>query len=569
MIITRYPCRASLLAGLGVLLAAPATRAQAPGWQAAVGIATSSPSTSAISLSATDASGNVLVAGDFQGTITLGSTTLSTVGTRVPFVAKWNTATGTWAWAQQLTSTAGAFAGGLAVVGSSIYLSGSFKGTFTAGSLTLSSPNNFDTFVAKLTDAGASSTWSWARQAGGSGDDFGYGVAAQGSSVYTVGLSYSPTLGLGTLSVPNPGANTTFVAKLTDSGPSTAYTWALAPSGAGFSVLRTLAVQGNAVYAAGQVQGTQAFGSTTLATSTLNDSDALITKITDAGPTGAWTWAQRAGGTGGDQAVRLAVSGAAVYAVGSFSSATASFGTTTLASAGGSDIFVAKLADAGATSTWGWAQRAGGPADDLGEGLAVRGASVYISGDVASSPAAFGSTALVPAGNSAAFVARLAEAGGGATFAWAQAVASPSFGVAPALTLAGNQLYVGGITTGNTTFGTQTLAGSISTPYGYLASIADAALLPATAPQTATTGLGVFPNPARGTATVQLPAGLGAGPTTLTLLDALGRVVRTRTMALPAGTTTTDLDVAGLAPGVYALRVATGERLGTARLVVE
>jgi hypothetical protein len=68
---------------------------------------------------------------------------------------------------------------------------------------------------------------------------------------------------------------------------------------------------------------------------------------------------------------------------------------------------------------------------------------------------------------------------------------------------------------------------------------------------------------------VQLPAGLAAGEATLTVLDGLGRVVRTRTASLPAGTATTSFDVAGLAPGVYALRVAVGERRGTARLVVE
>jgi hypothetical protein len=45
--------------------------------------------------------------------------------------------------------------------------------------------------------------------------------------------------------------------------------------------------------------------------------------------------------------------------------------------------------------------------------------------------------------------------------------------------------------------------------------------------------------------------------------------VRARTVALAAGSSQTTFDVAGLAPGVYALRVAVGERQGTARLVVE
>jgi hypothetical protein len=63
--------------------------------------------------------------------------------------------------------------------------------------------------------------------------------------------------------------------------------------------------------------------------------------------------------------------------------------------------------------------------------------------------------------------------------------------------------------------------------------------------------------------------GLAAGPATLTLLDAVGRVVRTRTVPLAAGSQQAALDMADLAPGVYALRVAVGGSGGTTRLVVE
>ncbi len=566
---TRYSLFAPLLLCLGLLPGGPAAHAQAPGWQAATAIATGFGGLSNITLTATDASGNVVVAGEFQGTITLGSFTLVANGAKMPFVAKWNVATGTWAWAQQLGGTGETFVGGLAVAGGSVYLSGSFRGSATAGSLSLSSPASFDAFVVKLADGGATASWVWAQQAGGAGDDFGYGVAAQGSSVYVVGMGQSPALTFGPATVPTSAAINPFVAKLTDGGTAGSYTWALVPGGPGHGLLSAVAVQGSSVYVGGQLQGTRTFGATSLATSGFNDADAVVAKLIDAGPTASWAWAQRAGGPSAERVAALATSGAAVYVAGSFYSSAAAFGATTLATAGNRDVFVAKLLEAGTTASWAWAQQAGGTDDDDVAGLVVRGSQVYLSGQVASSLATFGTTALSPIGAKAGYVARLADAGPTAAFAWAQAVGSPGFSTASALALGPNRLYVGGYTEGATTFGSVLVPGSLSVPYGYLATIADAALLPTTAAAAPAVPVAIAPTPAHGPATVQLPAGLAAGPATLTVLDNVGRVVRTRIAALAAGSAQVAFDVAGLAPGVYALRVAVGEHRGTARLVVE
>jgi hypothetical protein len=566
---TRYSLFTTLLLCLGLLPASPAARAQAPGWQAATAITTSFGGFSNITRTATDASGNVVVAGEFQGTIALGSFTLVANGARMAFVAKWNVATGTWAWAQQLGGAAEAAVGGLAVAGGSVYLSGSFMGSITAGSLSLSNPADFNAFVVKLTDGGTSASWVWAQQAGGVGDDFGYGVAAQGGSVYVVGMGYSPTFTFGAATVPTSAGINPFVAKLTDGGATSSYAWALVPGGPGATMLSAVAVQGSSVYVGGQLQGTRTFGTTTLVTSNPSNADALVAKLTDAGTTANWAWAQRAGGTSLERVSALAASGSALYVAGNFSSSAAAFGATTLATAGNRDIFVAKLLEAGATTSWAWAQQAGGTDEDDVAGLVVRGSQVYISGQVASSLATFGTTVLSPIGAKAGYVARLADAGSTAAFAWAQAVGSPGFSTASGLALGPNRLYVGGYTEGFTNFGSVPVPGNLSVLYGYLATIADAALLPTTAAAAPATTVAVVPNPAHGPATVQLPAGLAAGPATLTLLDAVGRPVRTTTVALAAGATTAALDVAGLAPGVYALRVAVGERRGTARLVVE
>ena len=71
-----------------------------------------------------------------------------------------------------------------------------------------------------------------------------------------------------------------------------------------------------------------------------------------------------------------------------------------------------------------------------------------------------------------------------------------------------------------------------------------------------------YPNPTHGTLTVLRPAGTAA---TGILYNGLGQVVRS--VALP--TAETVLDLRGLAPGVYSLRLTIDGQPLTKRLVVE
>jgi|GEM_PF-645882 len=82
-------------------------------------------------------------------------------------------------------------------------------------------------------------------------------------------------------------------------------------------------------------------------------------------------------------------------------------------------------------------------------------------------------------------------------------------------------------------------------------------------------GLGLYPNPAHGSAQVSLPAVPGASQATLTLVDALGRVVRRQSVGLSAAGALTAIDLSSLAPGVYALRTQAGAETAVRRLVVE
>ena len=77
------------------------------------------------------------------------------------------------------------------------------------------------------------------------------------------------------------------------------------------------------------------------------------------------------------------------------------------------------------------------------------------------------------------------------------------------------------------------------------------------------------PNPARAATTVVLPALPGAATATLTLRDALGRALRTSTVALPAAGLRHEFNLANVPAGLYVLQVQAGAVTATRRLVVE
>ncbi|RAK70533.1 DUF4394 domain-containing protein [Hymenobacter edaphi] len=92
----------------------------------------------------------------------------------------------------------------------------------------------------------------------------------------------------------------------------------------------------------------------------------------------------------------------------------------------------------------------------------------------------------------------------------------------------------------------------------------------ATAPAALSQQVGLYPNPARTQVTLQLPASLAQQPVAVSVLNALGQQVLTRVLpaARPAQSALT-LPLAGLAKGVYSVRLTTAQGIVTKRLVVE
>ncbi|RZK20352.1 MAG: T9SS type A sorting domain-containing protein [Hymenobacter sp.] len=554
------------------------SHAQAPAWQTAQALAAAGTTVPVVLVqaTATDASGNVYIAGQFSNTLQLGAITLNAVNGN-GFVAKWSPATNSYVWAQAVGNDLSK----VAVSGSSVYVAGDYTGTsLTVGSTTLANydatGNTPDLFVAKYTDAGTSVSSVWAQRAGGLGYEEVNALAVNGSAVYVAGSFRGAAATFGSTTLPNAGgggtsnaSNDLFVARLTDAGSSATYGWALRAGGTAADEAFGLAVSGGSVYVAGGASGTASFGSLTLTSA--GALDAVVAKINDGGTSASYTWAQRLGGTADDEASSLVVSGSSLYVAGIYANATLAVGTTTLTNVGSTDAFVAKLTDAGTSSAFVWAQNMGSTADDAVLTLAVSQSSVYLAGYFggrasAGRTLALGSTTLTSAGSRDVVVARLLDAGSSSSYVWGQQAGGPRDDLATSLTIASGRLYVGGeFLSATATFGSFALTnpGGTTGDYGgFLASLADPLL--ATRDAALQAGLSIYPNPAQATATVQVPA--AGSLATLTLLDGLGRVVRTA--SVQAGTTY-PLDLAGLAPGVYALRVQVGEKQATRQLVVE
>ena len=87
------------------------------------------------------------------------------------------------------------------------------------------------------------------------------------------------------------------------------------------------------------------------------------------------------GGTGEDLCTGVAVSGTSVYVAGYFTNAAIDFGNITLLNAGNRDGFVAKLTDAGSSGSFTWAQQVGGVGFDQVSAVAASGTSVYVAGE--------------------------------------------------------------------------------------------------------------------------------------------------------------------------------------------
>ncbi|WP_354585094.1 DUF4331 family protein [Hymenobacter sp. UYCo722] len=95
------------------------------------------------------------------------------------------------------------------------------------------------------------------------------------------------------------------------------------------------------------------------------------------------------------------------------------------------------------------------------------------------------------------------------------------------------------------------------------------AVVTATTPAALANLVQLYPNPAHASFTLLLPAELSRAAVTATLYNQLGQQVAKRTLAITAAGASAQFDVAGLAPGIYSLRLTGSFAQVVKRVVVE
>src|SRR5688572_10017150 len=267
-----------------------------------------------------------------------------------------------------------------------IFVAGSYEGTVDfdpgAGISNLTSLGILDGYLLKLDPAG---NYLWAVSIGGSHTDVAYSIAADPQGNVIVAGRYGNTVdfdpGAGTTSLTAAGYLDTYVAKYTASG---SLVWANSIGGQNddqcFAI--TLDASGN-IYGTGNFQGTCDFdpsaGSYTLFAPNGNY-DAFVFKLENGG---GFIWAKSFGGNLNDAGAAIALDGDAnVYTTGNYNGTIdmdPGAGVSMTTPAGGQDCYVSKLDMDG---NFIWAKTLGGSQQDLGRSIFADAAgNVYTSGD--------------------------------------------------------------------------------------------------------------------------------------------------------------------------------------------
>jgi hypothetical protein len=273
------------------------------------------------------------------------------------------------------------------------YVTGVFAGTASFGATNLVSQGGADIFVAKYDPQG---NLLWARQAGGSSDDAGLGIAVStNGNCYVTGY-FAKAAAFGTLTVSTTGEYDMFLAKYDSDGN---IVW-VTNSGRGATLLGNgvaIDAQENS-YVAGSFASDAFFAGTQF---TNNEQyDAFVAKYDR---NGNLVWATQFGGDLEDESGGIAVDSSGRCYVAGYFAADAFFQDVQLTASGDHDMFLAQLGPDGKVQ---WVQQAGEIDNTKAAGVAVdRNGNAYVTGYY-DSVTTFGAGVLLTEGNYDLFLAK-------------------------------------------------------------------------------------------------------------------------------------------------------------------
>ena len=391
-----------------------------------------------------DSSGNIIVAGYFQGNVNFGGGTVSTVGGQDIFIAKYSS-TGAYLWSKVMGSVADDYAHELCVDRSgNIIVTGSFNYSvdFGGGVLNSASPGFSDIFLVKYSAAGVH---QWSRQLGDIGNDIGYGVTADaaGNVVVTGSFAGSVDFGGGRLTS-NLNSNDIFVAKYSATG---VHSWSRAYGSTGDDHGNAVATDASGnVVVTGYFNNTIDFGGGPLTSAGMKEIFLL-----ELNSFGQHVWSKRFGGTSIDVANAVAIDGGGNIVITGFFYGTVDFGGGPLTSSSAAKVFLAKYNSLG-NHIWSKLFSGSVVADNaIALGLAVDGSSNILITGYFQGSANFGGQTLTSAGSQDVFAAKYSAAG---THSWSQRFGGPGLDQGTAVVAdSGNNMILSGYFSSNVSFG--------------------------------------------------------------------------------------------------------------------
>ncbi len=374
---------------------------------------------------ATDAQGNTYVTGYFGSTsLTIGSTTLTNAGSIDMLVIKYDPY-GNVLWARSGGGTSQDYGVAIAVdgAGNCIVTGYYFSPTISFGIYTFGNSGFADIFIVKYD---ANGNVAWAAPAGGAGNDYGLGIAMDGSgNSYITGEFESASMTFGSTTLTNTGSDNVFIAKYDANG---VVLWAHSASGGGVDYANAATTDkfGNCYIVGGFEGPSITFGSTALTNANNGVADIFHVKYD---PAGNVVWAKSYGGSGNDAASGVAVDGSGnSYLSGSYDSPTLTIGSTTLHNSGSTDCFVMKTDSSGNPI---WAKGPGGSGYDNANAIAIdQAGNAYVAGYFGSPSIVFDSTTLINGGSLDLLVAKYSSNG---NVVWAQSVTGAQADIANAI----------------------------------------------------------------------------------------------------------------------------------------
>ena len=367
-------------------------------WSKQFGDATDGQSAHAI---AVDTSGNVVIAGSFDGNVKLGATTFVSSGLGDAYVAKFDPS-GNHLWSKHLSGPYFEIASAIAIDPQTgdVVVTGSFDGTISFGNGTLSSTGmaDRDVFIAKLASTTGISLWR--RDYGDNSNQSPNGIATDPAGNIIVGGSFLGVMAFGSTTITN-NTNMTdiFLARL-DAGGNADWAKRFGTSGADRPGDIARDAAGN-IFMTGYSEASIDFGCDPLAYS--GGQDAFLVRFDSAGQC---TWSDPLGGPGNEKGTALAIdSSGDVIVTGTFTESIL-VGGETLSAQGHTDIVIAKLSGTGAHR---WSKGLGGTGFDNATGTAISPGSddIILAGETDGSLDC-GAGPLTSAGSSDVVLARLA-----------------------------------------------------------------------------------------------------------------------------------------------------------------